>query len=97
MIFPLVIAAVAAVLYIVIGMYQSLELQSSIHIALRKECGELSQTVYRAEETISYPVKKEWRGIRPIVRTEQEREGRAYLIDEPELIRVLSVRGEESK
>ena len=111
MIFPLVIAAVVAVLYIVIGMYQSLTLQSSIHIALRKECGELSQTAYREEEIKSYPVEKDRLGIRPILRMEQEREyqintlfrgkvvrkeeGRYYLIDEPELIRILSIQGDE--
>lgn len=112
MIFPLVIAAVIAVLYIVIGMYQSLALQSSIHIALRKECGELSQTVYREENIKSYPAEKDRLGIRPIMRMEQERmydintpfenkvgrkeEGRYYLIDEPELIRILSIQGDGS-
>ena len=111
MIFPLVITAVVAVLYIVIGMYQSLALQSSIHIALRKECGELSQTVYRTEKITSYPADKERLGIRPILRMEQEKEyqinapfkdkvirkeeGRYYLLDEPELIRILSIQGEE--
>ncbi len=39
MIFPIVIAAVMAVLYIVIALYSSLSLQTSLHLALRKECG----------------------------------------------------------
>jgi hypothetical protein len=112
MIFPLVIAAVVAVLYIVIGMYQSLSLQSSLHLALRKECGERSQTVYRLDEIREYPVMTDRIGIRPVIKTEQEREyriktlikdrivrkeeGRSYLVDEPELIRIFLFEEEET-
>lgn len=111
MIFPLVIACVAAVLYIVIGMYESLSLQSSVHLTLRKECGERSETVYRIEEMKSYPVEKDRIGLRPVLKVEQEKEyrintlfkdkvvrkeeGRYYLIDEPELIRVVSFEEDE--
>lgn len=83
LIFPLVIAGVMAVLYIVIGLYSSLSLQTSLHMALRKECGELSKTVYRleaAEEAESAGAAKAFQGekglagIRPVVRMEKERE-----------------------
>lgn len=113
MIFPLVVAGVAAVLYIVIGMYLSLSLQSSLHLSLRNECGELSQTVFRIDEIKSFPSQKDRVGIRPVVIMETEREyqinilfkdkivkkeaGRSYLVDEPELIRILSFQEEESK
>jgi hypothetical protein len=112
MIFPLVIAAVVAVLYIVINLYQSLSLQSSLHLALRKECGERSQTVYRMDQIKEYPSMTERIGIRQIVKMEEEREyriktlfkdqivrtekGRSYLIDEPDLIRILSFQEEEA-
>jgi hypothetical protein len=111
MIFPLVIAGVIAVLYIVIGMYQSLSLQSSLHLALRKECGERTQTVYRMEEMQDFKAETGRNGIRPVVKMKAEREyqihiilqdritrkeeGRSYLIDEPELIRILSFQEEE--
>jgi hypothetical protein len=112
MIFPLVIAAVVAVLYIVLSLYQSLSLQTSLHLALRKECGELSQTVYRQEAIKTFQSEKNWVGIRPVVRMEAEKEyrvntlfkdhitrkeeGRYYVIDEAELIRTLSFQGEEA-
>lgn len=111
MIFPLVIAAVAAVLYIVIGMYLSLSLQSSLHLALRKECGVLSQTVMRQDEIKEFEAEKGWSGIRPVLRMAEKKEyqinivfkdkivreekGRAYLIDEAELIRILSFQEED--
>lgn len=112
MIFPLVIAAVVAVLYIVINLYQSLSLQSSLHLALRKECGERSRTVYRLDEIKEYPAKTDQIGIRPVIKIEQEREyrintffkdsimrkedGRSYLVDEQELIRIFSFQEEET-
>ncbi len=112
MIFPLVIAAVAAVLCIVTGLYQSLSLQSSLHMALRNECGLASQTVYRQERMQDFRPEKDREGLRPVIRMEKEREyriniifkghvtrtekGRAYVIDEAELIRVLSFQREES-
>jgi hypothetical protein len=111
MIFPLVIAGVIAVLYIVIGMYQSLSLQSSLHLALRKECGERTQTVYRMEEMQDFKAETGRNGIRPVVKMKAEREyqihiilqnritrkeeGRSYLINETELIRILSFQEEE--
>ncbi len=113
MIFPLVIAGVAAVIYIVIGMYLSLSLQSSLHLALRNECGELSKTEYRLDEIKDFKAETDRKGIRTVVRMEEEREyqinilfkdritrkeeGRSYLIDEPELIRILSFQEDESK
>lgn len=113
MIFPLVIAGVAAVLHIVVGMYLSLSLQSSLHLALRMECGEMSQTVYRTGEIKSYAFEKDRIGIRPVVKmdevreygintlfnykTVREEEGRSYLVDEPELIRIITFQEEEKK
>ncbi len=113
MIFPLVAAGVAAVLYIVIGMYLSLSLQSSLHLALRNECGVQSETVYRLDEIKEFQAETYRKGIRPIIRMEEEREyrintlfkdnitrkeeGRSYLIDEPEWIRILTFQEEETK
>jgi hypothetical protein len=112
-IFPLVIAAVAAVIYIVTGLYESLSLQSSLHLALRKECGALSETVYRQETTENFQPERIRIGLRNAVRMEEEREyqinilfkdritrkeqGRSYLINEPELIRILSFQEEKAK
>jgi hypothetical protein len=113
MIFPLVVAGVVAVIYIVVGMYLSLSLQSSLHLALRNECGELSKTVYRLDEIKDFKGETDRKGIRPVVRMEEEREyrinilfkeritrkeeGRSYLIDEPELLRILLFQEDESK
>lgn len=107
MIVPLVIAGVIAVLYIVINMYSALSLQASLHLALRRECGELSETVYRQETGKDFPVQMDRAGIRPVLTAEQEREyelntlfyhrttrkeaARAYVLDEAELIRILSL------
>lgn len=112
MIFPLVIAAVIAVIYIVLSLYSSLFLQSSLHLALRKECGELSQTVYRLQEMKEFQSKKDSVGIRPVLRMEWEKEyrintlfqarssrkeeGRVYVIDEAEMTRILYFKGEGS-
>ncbi len=112
MIFPLVIAGVMAVIYIVINMYSSLSLQTSLHMALRRESGELSQTVYRQEAGKNFPMQKDWSGIRPVIRMEQkseygidilfhdrvmrQEEGRVYVIDEAELIRILPFHEGES-
>lgn len=111
MVFPLVAACIAAVLYIVIGMYQSLSLQASLHISVRDECGKLSQTVYRMDKIEYYPFEKGLIGIRQAVLMEKEKEyqinilfkdkvvrketGRSFLIDEAELIRILPIRGDE--
>lgn len=105
LIFPLVIAGVMAVLYIIIGSYLSLSLQSSLQIAIRKECGESSETVYRIEESSEYPVTKVMIGLRPAIAMEEERKyrirglfnneisrkekGRSYIIDEAEIIRIF--------
>jgi len=112
MIFPLVITCVFAVIYIIINLYLALTLQTSLHLALRKDSGELSQTVYRQEEMKDYQWEKDRVGIRAVIRMEEAAEyridtlfkssiirkekGRAYLIDEAELIRILSFKGEES-
>ncbi len=112
LIFPLVIAAVIAVVYIVLSLYLSLSLQSSLHLALRKESGELSKTVYLLQEIKEFQSKKESVGIRPVLCMEWEREyrihtlfqarstrkeeGRSYVIDEAEMIRILSFQGRGS-
>lgn len=78
MIFPLVIAGVMAVIYIVISLYLSLSLQTSLHLALRRECGEISGTVYRLETPRDlqqgFQQSHDFAGIRPVVRMEEERE-----------------------
>ncbi len=110
MIFPMVIASVVAVLYIIIGLYLSLSLQASLHLALRKECGEISQTVYRVEQIEEFQYEEEKLGLRPIIKMEAERDyrvsklftkdisrtekGRSYVLDEAESIRILSLTGE---
>ena len=107
MIFPLVIAAVMAVIYIVMGLYLSLSLQTSLHLALRKECGESSKTVMRLEEYQQYPIEKDKINLRTVLIMEEEREyrikgiysnkisrkeyGRAYVIDEAEIVRLRSI------
>jgi hypothetical protein len=112
MIFPLVIAAVAAVVGIVAGMYQTLFHDASLHITLRNECGLSAQTVYRQERVSDYTPQKDRIGIRPVIRMEEDKEyrisilfkdtvihkdrGRSYVIDEAELIRVRSIFTEES-
>ncbi len=109
MIFPLVIAAVAAVIYMVIGLYSSLSIQTSLHMDLRRESGELTQTVIRLEHIRDFESTKGLRGIRPVVRMKAGREyrigslfrqniykteyGSSYIIDESELIRILSMGG----
>ena len=105
-IFPIVIAAVIVVLYIVIGLYQSLDLQTSIHLALRKDSGENSETVYRAEDTIEFKSAEEMLGLRKALSMKEERKykinmifndeitkketGRFYVIDEAEMLRIIS-------
>lgn len=105
MIFPLIIAGVMAAMYIIISLYLSLSLQSSMHVSLRKESGELSETVYRIEETKEYPVSKTMIGLRPAVFMEQEqkykirglfkneilkkKKGRSYIINEADIIRIF--------
>ncbi|MDD2190496.1 MAG: hypothetical protein PHV71_07535 [Eubacteriales bacterium] len=113
MIFPLVITAVIAVLYIIVGLYLSLSLQSSLHIAIRNECGELSETVYRMEEYKEYAYQKDKLGLRQIILIDEtqeyrirglfadkvvrEEKGRGYVIDEAELIRMLCLAKEAFK
>ena len=107
MIFPLVIAAVAAVICIVVGMYQSLYQDASIHMALRNECGLSAETFYRRDTIADYKPIKDKVGIRPVIRMEKEKEyrisilfkdtvthkdkGRSYEIDEADMIRVRSL------
>ena len=77
MIFPLVIAAVMAVLYIVIGLYLSLSLQTSLHLTLRKECGESSKTVIRLDDEYKqYSSEKDRINLRPALVVEEEKEYR---------------------
>lgn len=80
MIFPLVLAGVMAVIYIIINLYLSLVLQTSLHTALRKECGEHTQTVFRIETVQDsrrqFQQSLDWDGVIPVIRMEQEREYR---------------------
>ena len=106
-IFPLVIAAVMAVLYIVIGLYTSLSLQTSLHLALRKQCGEDTQIVYRLDEIRAFDTVKvnlnkrsalsgeetrEYR-IRGIFadRITREESGSFYLVDDTKIVRLRSI------
>ena len=107
MVFPLVIAGVISVLYIIIGMYSSLSLQSSVHMSLRNEAGLLSETVYRTETVKEFEIERKMLGIRSIITIEESREykasklfakkiarterGRSYIIDEAELVRRVSL------
>ena len=106
MIFPIVIAGVMAVLYIIIALYSSLSLQTSMHLSLRKESGELSETVYRAEAIKKFEFESDQIRLRPIITMGEEatyrikgifankitrREtGRSYVIDEAEIVRIRS-------
>lgn len=112
MIFPLVIAGVAAVISIVSGMYSSLSLQTQLHLSMRSQCGESTETVIRGEEIRKYHGDQGFAGIRPVIRMMEAREykihvvfkdrvikaetGRSYLIDEAELVRIMSLGKEES-
>ena len=112
MIFPLVIAGVAAVISIVSGMYSSLSLQTEMHLSMRSQCGESTETVIRGEEIRKYHSDQGFAGIRPVIRMTEAREykihvvfqdrvikaenGRSYLIDEAELVRIMSLGKEES-
>jgi len=107
MIFPIVVAAVMAVLYILIGMFSSLSLQSSIHLALRNECGQSTQTVYRLEEFNEFTYEKDTNSLRSILSIEEKKEyeikgifksktnrtenGREYLVNEADIIRLRNV------
>lgn len=59
LIFPLVIGAVVAVIYITVGLYSALSLQTSIHLSLRKETGDLSDTIERKQTTKGYEYQRE--------------------------------------
>jgi len=107
MIFPLVIAGVIAVLYIIIGLFSSLALQCSIHMTLKNEAGQISETVNRREETREYEMERGMVGIHPIISIVESKEyktsklfekkikrveiGRSYIIDEAELIRRVTL------
>lgn len=112
MIFPLVIAAVMAVIYIVIGLYSSLSLQTSLHLALRRECGESSKTVYRLDDIKEFQSDKDSVDLRTVLVMDEEREyqikgifankitrketGRSYVIDDTEIVRLRSIAKEGS-
>lgn len=112
MVFPLVIAVTAAILSITAGMYQSVFLQSSIHMALRQECGEISETVCRETRMDRFETSREYALLHPYLKIEEWRTyrldflfhdsvkkqeaGRYYLIDEAELVRIFTLSGEES-
>ncbi|MDF2655117.1 MAG: hypothetical protein K0R19_1591 [Bacillota bacterium] len=58
-IFPLVIGAVVAVIYITVGLYSALSLQTSIHLSLRKETGILSDTIERYQTAKTYEYQRQ--------------------------------------
>ncbi|MBR0596367.1 TadE family protein [Sinanaerobacter chloroacetimidivorans] len=107
MIFPLVIAGVMAVLYIVIGLYSALSLQSNLHIALRQEAGKRSETVCRENEVNVYDMEESKIGLRTIISMEEKRnyrtsslfnnkvsrteKGQSYVIDEADLVRKIAI------
>lgn len=111
MIFPLVIASISAIIYTVTALYMSLSLQTSLHMALRKESGKISQTIYYLNEVDPVLSETGSFGFRPVVEAETEREyridliyedriirreyGRVYIINEAELIRIGSFLEEE--
>ncbi len=104
-VFPLVICAVVALIYITVNLYLSLSFQTSLHMALRNDCGEQAETVYRpAAELKDYTCHKSRFGLRFAILAENTHEsrmeglfhhrvyrtetGRAYLLDEAELLRI---------
>lgn len=103
MIFPLVIAGVIAVIYIIMGLYNSMALQTALHLSLRDQCGQLSDTIYREESFKPYEVSQDFYQLRPILAIEETQEhktskiftqriqrtekGRSYVIDEAEFVR----------
>ena len=103
-IFPLVIAAVITVIYISVGLYTSLALQTSMHLSMRQEAGELSDTVERNFAVKEYEYEKRKIYLRTAVLMEEnqrigmgglfrtnvkrQEKGRAYIIDEAELVRL---------
>ena len=106
-VFPLVICAVVALIYITVNLYLSLSFQTSLHMALRNECGEQTETVCRpAAEPKDYTYHDERYGLRLAIlgedaheyrmeglfkkRTYRTETGRAYLLDEAELLRIAN-------
>lgn len=103
--FPLVIAAVISVLYITIGLYQSVALQTSIHLALRQAVGEASGTVIRAERVTVFEQEEQRIGLRKTFSITEEKTyaidtifrkeltkqetGRSYVIDEVGMLRII--------
>lgn len=107
LIFPLVTAAVIALLYIIIGLFLSLQLQTSLHLDLRNEAGRDSETVHRAERVIHTDFEKGFMALRLVLQGERTRgykrnvlllnmvekteKGRVYVIDEAELLRRVNL------
>lgn len=106
MIFPLVIGTVMAIFYIVLALYQRLDLQASLHAHLRQEAGIRSGTVYRVAETKSHSVEEGFVKGKAVIRAEEEQcyrrnslflhpvstveGGRTYVIDEADLVRKMN-------
>ena len=104
--FPLVIAAVISVLYMAIGLYQSVILQTSIHMALREAVGERSGTVIRTDEFMDFNLVDQGVGLRKTISISEEKTdtidtlfrneltknvcGRSFVIDEVGMLRILS-------
>jgi len=101
--FPLVIAAVIAVIYIVTGLYLSLSLQTSLQLSIRNDACERSKTVYRTGEYKRFKPDQMKFGLSTVLYAEAAKEyktsklftknirrtekGRVYVIDEAELVR----------
>lgn len=103
MVFPIVIAAVIAVIYIVICLYSSLSFQTGMQLSVRQESGKQSETVFRADSFQKMPVKESRIGISRILYAEGKNNYkmkgmisatvsrtdycRVYIIDETEVVR----------
>lgn len=107
MIFSLTIVAVMAVLYIIMGLFVSLQVQTDLHLDIRNQAGILSKTVEREETIIDTEVDRGYVDLRPIIKGEKRKthgknslilkdiekteKGRAYVIRETELVRRVNL------
>lgn len=106
-VYPLIIASVAAVLTITTGLYHSVLIQTTLHMELRRECGLTVETISREDQTAAFQAEKSSIGLRPVLTMEESKvyqlkpffrnrvtkteSGRSYLIDEAELVRIKSL------
>ncbi len=104
LIFPLIIGAVLLIIYITMWYYQELYEQSKIHLSIRKESGEQSETILRMEEEKHYPTTKGTRNFFPTLISKHQISGQSpglfsqhfmsnaygevYVVDDTMLVRV---------